>query len=96
METRIKELRKLRGMKQADVANKLGVSQAQFARLEQGNCDISLTQIKKLADIFKVKTYEILPAEDQPEELSPEEKQFLELLRKSKSQSDNNNESKAG
>lgn len=83
-ETRIKELRKLRGMKQTEVANKMGISQAQYARLEQGVCDITLSQIRSLAEIFNVKPFELLSTEEQPEQLTKEEKDLLALFRKSK------------
>lgn len=86
---RIKELRKLKHITQNEIAEKLGVSQAQVARLEVGVNDMSTEQMRKIASILGVKTYELLPLEEQPETLTDEEKEILRIFRKSKGNNSN-------
>lgn len=85
---RIRELRKQKHITQVELADKLGVSQAQVARLEAGINDMNTELMRKLAVILDVKVYELLPIEEQPEVLTEEEKAFIDLFRKSKA---NNN-----
>jgi len=85
---RIKELRKLKHITQVEIAQQLGISQAQMARLESGYSDMVTNQMRKIAQILGVKPYELLPLEEQPETLTEEEQEILRLFRKSK---DNNN-----
>ena len=86
---RIKELRKLKHITQNEIAEKLGVSQAQVARLEVGVNDMSTEQMRKIASILGVKTYELLPLEEQPETLTDEEQEILRIFRKSKGNNSN-------
>lgn len=52
----LKELRKNKGWTQAKVAQKLGVTTAQYAYIEAGErqADMNLSTAAKLADIFKI------------------------------------------
>lgn len=52
----LKELRKNKGWTQAKVAQKLGVTTAQYAYIEAGErqADLNLSTASKLADIFKI------------------------------------------
>lgn len=52
----LKELRKNKGWTQAKVAQKLGVTTAQYAYIEAGErqVDLNLSTASKLADIFKI------------------------------------------
>ena len=86
---RIKELRKIKHITQVEIAEKLGVSQAQVARLEAGINDLSTDLMRKIAVILGVKVYELLPLDEQPEVLTEEEKEFLRLFRKSKATNGN-------
>lgn len=56
MRTWLKELRKNKGWTQAKVAQKLGVTTAQYAYIEAGErqADLNLSTASKLADIFKI------------------------------------------
>lgn len=51
---RIKELRKSRSLKQDDIAEVLGLSRGQISNLENGRRNLSLKQLEKLCDFFKV------------------------------------------
>lgn len=52
----LKKERLKNGLTQAQVAERLGVSQAQYARWENGGRNPKYETIKKLADIFKTTT----------------------------------------
>ena len=56
----VKSRRLKKGFTQADLADKLGVSQPQINRIENGICDISTTHLRKLAKILNCKPYELL------------------------------------
>lgn len=51
---RIKELRKSRSLKQDDIAEVLGLSRGQISNLENGRRNLSLKQLEKLCEFFKV------------------------------------------
>lgn len=50
----IKNLRKSAGLKQSEVADKIGVSRPTYSLIEKGEKDLTVTQLEKLADIFGV------------------------------------------
>lgn len=54
----ISNLRKKYGYSQDEVANKLGVSRQTYIKLEKGTCDLSVTQLQRLADFFGVNVSE--------------------------------------
>lgn len=85
---RVRELRKMRGLTQTELATLVGTSQSHIANIEKGLRDIDINLLIRLARALRVKAYEILPEEEQPEILSEEEKAILALFRKSKA---NNN-----
>lgn len=93
---RIRELRKRVGFTQVEMAEKLGVSQPQFARLENGVNEITLSQIRKIASILGVKPFELFLLDEQPEPLTEEEREFLRLFRKSKGTNNTDAGTKAG
>lgn len=85
---RVRELRKIRGLTQTELATLVGTSQSHIANIEKGLRDIDINLLIRLARALRVKAYEILPEEEQPEILSDEEKAIIALFRKSKA---NNN-----
>lgn len=85
---RVRELRKMRGLTQTELATLVGTSQSHIANIEKGLRDIDINLLIRLARALRVKAYEILPEEEQPEILSEEEKAIIALFRKSKA---NNN-----
>lgn len=78
----IKLFRKKRGLTQTELANILGISQVHLGRLENNSRSLDLELIGKLSEALDVKPYELLPKEWQPQEITEEEKQLLELFRK--------------
>lgn len=87
----IRELRKKRGLTQQQLADKLGISQVHLGRLETNARSMDLEQVEKISAALGVKPYEILPKEWQPEEISPEEKEILHIIRKKSAPQTTNN-----
>lgn len=79
---RVRELRKKLGLTQVELAEKIGVTQTAIYKLETGASDLDTKWMKKISDALGVKPYELLPKEWQPQEITEEEKQILELFRK--------------
>ena len=50
----IKQIRVLKGFSQSEIADKLNITQASYARLEQGQTKLSLERIEQLSGIFEV------------------------------------------
>ena len=53
---RLKELRKINGYSQLDMAEKLSISAAAYGYYEQGKNNPSVSTLNELADIFNVST----------------------------------------
>ena len=53
-EERLKEQRKLNGLTQREMAERLGVSQPSYIRYENGTAEPSQASLVKIADIFDV------------------------------------------
>ena len=57
---RLKDLREDRDMRQADIADFLGIKQTVYSRYERGYQNVPLEHLIKLADFYKVSTDYIL------------------------------------
>ena len=79
---RVRELRKKQGLTLEELAKKLGVSYSAVQKLDAGSVDMDTKWMQKLSQVFNVKPYELLPKEWQPEEITPEERQILDVIRK--------------
>lgn len=55
----IKELRLKKGLPQAEVAKKIGISRSSYIAFEQGKRDLSLTEASKIADLFGISLEEV-------------------------------------
>jgi transcriptional regulator with XRE-family HTH domain len=84
MESRIKEIRKLRKMTQQELADKVGISQAHIARLEKNERGLDIDVLPLFAKALDVEPWELLPKEMQPD-ITPEEAEILRAIRKAKS-----------
>lgn len=90
-ENRIKELRKFRKMTQVELAQKIGVTQGAIQKLENGIMDLTTKWMESISAALSVKPYELLPLEWQPEEITPEEREMLRMVRKmAKPEAENN------
>lgn len=53
-EEKLKEMRKMCGLTQREVAERLGISQPSYVRYENGTSEPTLENLAKLADLFDV------------------------------------------
>ena len=60
---RVKELRKLRGMTQEQLSEKLGVFQKQIGNIETGTTFTTMTNLEKLADVLEVEIKDLFDYE---------------------------------
>jgi transcriptional regulator with XRE-family HTH domain len=60
MARRLKELRRKRGLSQATLAGKAGISRTYLARLETARQDPTLSTLEKLAKALKVPLIELV------------------------------------
>lgn len=80
-ENRIRYLRKLRKLTQVELAERLGVPHSAIQKLETGIVDLDTKWMKQLSIALDVKPYELLPLEWQTEEITPEEREILRMIR---------------
>ena len=66
---RIRELRTVHHVGQEEMASALGTTRQRYARMENGQVDISYVTIKVIADYFGVPTREITSVMDEHKEL---------------------------
>lgn len=86
---RIKEFRKMRKLTLEELAHKLNVSYSAVQKLESGTVDLDINWMRKISKVLEVKPYELLPIDMQPDEITPEEREILRMIRKSKDNSNN-------
>lgn len=58
--TKIREIRKKKGYKQATIAEELGISQATYAKIEKGQQKLSLETFLSISQILSVTPTDIL------------------------------------
>jgi transcriptional regulator with XRE-family HTH domain len=56
----IKQLRASKSIKQGEIAEKMGVSQAAWSKLESGKSTLSTAQLAKVADILNISANQII------------------------------------
>lgn len=61
---RLKELRKEKGLKQVEMADLFGWTEAHYQRVEYGWINVSATTLESLADYFEVSTDYLLGRSD--------------------------------
>jgi len=57
---KIKKIRELKNYTQEYMADRLGINQSGYSRLENDTSDISLSQLDKISEIFNMKTEDLL------------------------------------
>lgn len=85
---RIRELRKKKGMSQTELAEKIGVSLNTMSKIESDKSDIPSESLKKVSEIFEVSADYLLSGKENSSELSDEEREILDFVRKDKDFSD--------
>ena len=88
----IRELRKKAGLTQEQLAEKIGISQVHLGRLENNARSMDLEQVENIAKALGVQPLDILPQAWQPEEITPEEREILRMIRKSTTPQSSNND----
>lgn len=79
---RLKELRLKAGISQTELAERAGMVQPHIANIENGKRDIDFELAERLAKALNIKPYELMPAEWQPETITPQEQAILDMIRK--------------
>ena len=72
---RLKELRKDKGLTQADLAKVINTNQSQYGKYENGKTNLSIENSKILADFFGVSIPYLLGLDDNPNLVDPFQKQ---------------------
>lgn len=57
---KLKSERVLKGIKQMDMAQKLGITPQYLSRIESGKVDIKLSTLKKIANILEVPVSDLI------------------------------------
>jgi transcriptional regulator with XRE-family HTH domain len=81
----LKKLRKLRGISQYDLADRLGFTRGQIANYEQGKRQPDFETLQKIADFFEVSIDDLLGRKINPDyELSKQKTEFIvkEIVKK--------------
>lgn len=78
LKTFLKKIRLQNGLKQADVAIKLGISKRQYQRIESGTSFVNQEKLNKLEDLFELPQRVLLAKS--VEEIPDFYKEFIEKL----------------
>lgn len=65
IEEKIKNMRELKNLTQEYMADKLGITQAAYSKIESGNNKISYAKIAEISKIFEIKPEELLAFDSQ-------------------------------
>lgn len=87
---RIKKWRLIRGLTQSQLAEKLGMTEANLSSYERDKSDPPLKVLEKIAEILKVKTSYLLNGdiEDESDSLHPKAKKIVDSLARADGLSD--------
>jgi len=89
--SRLRKLRKERGLTQADLARQIGIQQSDLSRMEKGEYRVSLDKLFKILAVFDLDLADFFgdkpAASDEQQPLSQQDMQVLHLLRELSPQS---------
>lgn len=78
----IKRLRTDRGIKQSEIADLIGMHRSNYSKIENGQREISLAAIDKIAQFFNISIDELVHlGDDIPKEVSMEDKTTTEQVK---------------
>jgi len=78
----IKRLREAGNMKQSEIADLIGMHRSIYSRIENGQREISLAAVDKIADYFNISIDELIHmGNDIPKEISLEDKTTVEQVK---------------
>ena len=81
MPNRVLELRRAARMSQDEVAFRVGVSKMTISGIERGKRELTLTMMRKLAEVFGVSAADLLCSDDNPSRLEEDERQLVARYR---------------
>ena len=84
----IKAIRTAKNLKQEDVAQKMGMAQSNYARLEKGLTQVTVERLEQLAEIFEMSVSAILSFETGQESDKEDISYYIDLCRKYEKQVD--------
>ena len=61
---KIKKIRELKNFTQNYMADSLGISQSAYSKIELGELEVTMSRLEKIAEIFKMKTEDVLSFND--------------------------------
>ena len=78
----IKRLREQRSIKQHEIADLIGMHRSNYSKIENGQREISITAIDKIAKFFNISIDELVHfGKDIPEEITMEDKSTVEQIK---------------
>lgn len=78
----IKRLREKKGIKQQEIADLINMHRSNYSKVENGQREISITAINKIAKFFEVTLDDIVNNKDEiPQEVTVEDKTTLEQVK---------------
>lgn len=79
----IKKLREDKGLRQKEVANALDIGYSNYNKIENGNREISVKELQRLAEFYNITVDQVINLDDNnlPKEVVIEDKQAQEQLR---------------
>lgn len=80
-ENRIRELRKKAGLTQSELGARVGLHQTQIGNLENGGRNLTFEWARRIAAALGVSFADILGEQDNPDRLSPEERELVRNFR---------------
>ena len=83
---RLKELRNNKGLSQAAIAERFGITQQAYANYERGTRQPDYDTLNKLADYFNVTTDYLLGREDKTTLTTKDKKEITEILESTRQQ----------
>jgi transcriptional regulator with XRE-family HTH domain len=78
---RIRHLRRAAGLNQVELAERVGLSQGQISNIENGDRNLSLEWMRRIARALNVSPADLLDDTDNPHRLAADEQQAVDLLR---------------
>jgi transcriptional regulator with XRE-family HTH domain len=79
---RIRSLRKEKGLNQAELGEKTGITRRSISTIENGETDPSAKQITALSNFFNVSTEYLLNGKEEKNTMSETEQEIIQLVRK--------------
>ena len=78
----IKKLREDKGLRQKEVANALDIGYSNYNKIENGNREISVKELQRLAEFYNINVDQVINLDgDLPKEIVIEDKQAQEQLK---------------